>query len=173
MLQAYTWDAVSTKMSPTKSRKETGDAPNFLNESLTKRKRQRMKNQIQSNGKGCEFCDFKTDKIIAERKLAFAIYDKFPVTPLHCLVIPKRHVSSFFDLQQSEIHDILKVLDSLRADISTRGSRVEGFNVGVNIGEAAGQTIYHCHVHLIPRRRDDVENPRGGVRGVIPRKQSH
>jgi len=132
-----------------------------------------MKCQTQFSKKGCEFCGLKADNVIAEEKLAFAIYDKFPVTPLHILIIPKRHISSFFDLDQSEVRDILKLLAILRADISRCDPRVEGFNVGVNVGKVAGQTIYHCHVHLIPRRRGDVENPRGGVRGVIPRKQSY
>jgi len=132
-----------------------------------------MKNQIQHSGKDCEFCEPKTNKIIAKEGPAFAIYDKFPVTPLHSLVIPKRHVSSFFDLDDMEVDAILRLLARMRTKILTKDSTVKGFNIGVNIGEAAGQTIFHCHIHLIPRRHGDVENPRGGVRGVIPRKQSY
>lgn len=132
-----------------------------------------MTGQSQHNGKGCEFCEVQAKEMIVETELAFAIYDKFPVTPLHSLIIPKRHVSSFFDLDDSEVDTILKLLAKMRTTILTEDSTVKGFNIGVNIGETAGQTIFHCHIHLIPRRHGDVENPRGGVRGVIPRKQSY
>jgi len=132
-----------------------------------------MTSQSQHNGKSCEFCEVESKRMIAKDELAFAIYDKFPVTPLHILIIPKRHVSSFFDLDDSEIGSILKLLTQMRTTILAEDSAVEGFNIGVNVGEMAGQTIFHCHIHLIPRRHGDVENPRGGVRGVIPRKQSY
>jgi diadenosine tetraphosphate (Ap4A) HIT family hydrolase len=111
--------------------------------------------------------------VIAESALAFAIRDRFPVTPLHTLVLPRRHVANAFELDEAETAAILRLLADIRRDIERRDPGVEGFNVGVNIGAAAGQTVFHCHVHLIPRRRADCANPRGGVRGVIPERQNY
>ncbi|CUJ83844.1 AP-4-A phosphorylase [Ruegeria denitrificans] len=123
--------------------------------------------------KGCVFCEVSADRVIAENELCYAILDGFPVTPLHTLVIPKRHVSDYFDLFQPELNAMRRMLEEMRSDILNKDCSVSGFNVGINAGEAAGQTIFHCHVHLIPRRDGDMPNPRGGVRGVIPRKQSY
>jgi len=89
------------------------------------------------------------------------------------LILPKRHASSIFELHQSELNAVHQLLGKMQSDISIADSTVRGFNIGVNIGEAAGQTIFHCHIHLIPRRQGDVEKPRGGVTGVIPGKQSY
>lgn len=122
---------------------------------------------------GCIFCEMPADRVIAENELCYAINDGFPVTPLHTLVIPKRHVADYFDLFQPELNAIHRILDELRSSIQDQDRTVTGFNVGVNAGESAGQTIFHCHIHLIPRRDGDVSNPRGGVRGVIPAKQSY
>lgn len=122
---------------------------------------------------GCTFCELPEERVIAENELCYAIRDGFPVTPLHTLVIPKRHVSDYFDLFQPELNGIRRMLQDLRSSIQNEDQSVTGFNVGVNAGEAAGQTIFHCHVHLIPRRDGDVPNPRGGVRGVIQEKQSY
>ncbi|MBU2889093.1 HIT family protein [Celeribacter halophilus] len=122
---------------------------------------------------GCIFCEVPADRVIAENELCYAIRDGFPVTPLHTLVIPKRHVSDYFDLFQPELNAIRRMLDELRSSIQDEEPNVSGFNVGVNAGASAGQTIFHCHLHLIPRRDGDVPNPRGGVRGVIPAKQSY
>ena len=95
------------------------------------------------------------------------------MTELHTLVISKRHVASFFDLFEPERRAINQLLDEARAKIVARAVSVEGFNVGMNSGEVAGQTIDHAHVHLIPRRSGDVQNPRGGVRAVIPGKATY
>ncbi|WP_251134596.1 HIT domain-containing protein [Falsiruegeria litorea] len=122
---------------------------------------------------GCIFCGIPADRVIAENELCYAIRDGFPVTPLHTLVIPKRHVADYFDLFQPELNAFRRMLDDLRSSIQDEDQTVTGFNVGVNAGQSAGQTIFHCHVHLIPRRHEDVPNPRGGVRGVIPEKQSY
>ena len=92
------------------------------------------------------------------------------MTQLHSLVISKRHAATFFDLFEPERRAINQLLDELRAEIIKKDSSVSGFNIGMNSGDAAGQTISHAHVHLIPRRHGDVEDPRGGVRGVIPGK---
>jgi len=122
---------------------------------------------------GCIFCESPSDRVIAENELCYAIRDGFPVTPLHTLVIPKRHVADYFDLFQPELNAVRRMLDNLRSSIQEEDPTVTGFNVGVNAGASAGQTIFHCHVHFIPRRDGDVPNPRGGVRGVIPAKQSY
>jgi len=122
----------------------------------------------------CVFCHIyrEKDKVIMENDHAFAMYDGFPVTPGHTLIMPIRHVSSFFDLSDIERHAILDLIDDMKSVLDGRLAP-DGYNIGVNIGEAAGQTIGHCHVHLIPRTKGDTENPRGGVRGVIPSKQSY
>lgn len=122
---------------------------------------------------GCLFCEIPTDRIIAENELCYAIRDGFPVTDLHTLVLPKRHVADYFDLYQPERNAIDQLLKEQRAKILSDDPTVSGFNVGINSGESAGQTIFHCHIHLIPRRDGDMKEPRGGVRGVIPGKQSY
>jgi diadenosine tetraphosphate (Ap4A) HIT family hydrolase len=102
--------------------------------------------------------------------LAYVIQDKFEVTPGHHLIIPKRHFENYFELKSAELlafnELLLKTKDKLRNDDAS----IEGFNIGINQGECAGQTIFHVHIHLIPRRRDDVEHPTGGVRNVFPGK---
>ena len=118
----------------------------------------------------CIFCNLPVDRVIASNSLAFAIRDNYPVTQLHTLVISKRHAATFFDLFEPERRAINQLLDGLRDEITKKDSSVSGFNIGMNSGDAAGQTIGHAHVHLIPRRNGDVEDPRGGVRGVIPGK---
>ena len=112
-------------------------------------------------------------RIIAENELAYAIYDGYPVTEYHTLVIPKRHTKTYFDLYQPELNACNQLLESMKEKIQDQDKSVTAFNIGINNGEDAGQTIYHCHIHLIPRRKDDVENPKGGVRGVIPNKQKY
>jgi diadenosine tetraphosphate (Ap4A) HIT family hydrolase len=119
--------------------------------------------------KDCLFCAVDRE-LIAENELVYAIRDGFPVTPLHSLIIPKRHVASWFDLGQAEVNAITQLLADIKADIEHEDDTVTGFNIGINNGEDAGQTIFHCHVHLIPRRPGDVENPHGGVRHTIPGK---
>ena len=103
----------------------------------------------------------------------FALYDGFPVTEHHTLIIPKRHVASYFDLGQSEINAINQLLLTEKKTIEKIDRTVTGFNIGINSGESAGQTVFHCHVHLIPRRQGDVKEPRGGVRHVIPGKGNY
>ena len=108
------------------------------------------------------------EHIIARNGLAYTVRDTSPVTPLHTLILPNRHISSYFDLDAKEKTATGELLEETRRDILTRDPTVAGFNIGINVGVAAGQTIFHCHVHLIPRRPGDVANPRGGVRAVIP-----
>jgi ATP adenylyltransferase len=109
-------------------------------------------------------------RIVAENELAFVIPDGYPVTPLHTLIIPKRHVSSFFELGQAEINACTFLVKDQKTRIEGEDHSVDGFNIGMNNGVSAGQTVNHCHVHLIPRRTGDVDDPRGGVRHSIPRK---
>jgi ATP adenylyltransferase len=122
---------------------------------------------------GCIFCELPSDRIVAENELCYAIRDGFPVTEHHTLIIPKRHVADFFDLHQPERNAVHFLLDEMKQGIEELDRSVSGFNIGINSGEDAGQTVFHCHVHLIPRRKGDVENPRGGVRGIIPGKQDY
>ena len=121
----------------------------------------------------CVFCNNCAGRIIAENELCFAIRDGFPVTDLHTLIIPKRHVADYFDLYQPELNAIHDLLSRQRQSIMHEDKSVTGFNVGINAGKSAGQTVFHVHIHLIPRRNGDVEEPRGGIRGIIPRKQSY
>jgi diadenosine tetraphosphate (Ap4A) HIT family hydrolase/5-methylcytosine-specific restriction endonuclease McrA len=128
-----------------------------------------VRHQSGAKEPDCIFCDLG-DRVVAENELAVAIRDRFPVTTLHTLVISRRHAATYFDLYEPERRAMSLLLDSVRTDILDKDSAVEGFNIGINAGEVAGQTVPHCHVHLIPRRKGDVAEPRGGVRGVIPGK---
>ena len=110
------------------------------------------------------------ERVIASNDLAYAVLDGFPVTEGHALVIPKRHVTDFFGLSDEEVLACNQLMKELRTTMLVQDQLVEGFNIGMNAGEVAGQTIFHCHIHLIPRRKGDVENPRGGVRHTIPGK---
>lgn len=118
---------------------------------------------------GCIFCaeDIK-DRIVIENGPVYAIHDNYPVTPGHTLVIPKRHTADYFTLSSTERQCAEELLHYLKNDIGMKDKTVSGFNVGMNCGEDAGQTVMHAHIHLIPRRKGDVEKPRGGIRHLIP-----
>ncbi len=118
----------------------------------------------------CPFCQVASP--VLEQGSAYAIYDRFPVTPGHMLIITRRHVSSWFDTTFEERQALLELADEAK-DRLVEQYRPGGFNLGVNVGEVAGQTIGHVHLHLIPRYPGDVANPRGGVRGVIPERQHY
>ena len=121
----------------------------------------------------CLFCELQTsdrERIIAENELVYAVRDGFPVTSYHSLFIPKRHTFDFFGLTSEELVAIQALMQEQKKLIEGLDTSVEGFNVGMNCGEIAGQSIWHCHVHLIPRRKGDVKNPRGGVRNIISGK---
>ncbi len=121
----------------------------------------------------CPFCSRDSiGDVLAENSLALAFYDRFPVSQGHTLIIPKRHVASFFDLEPEE-HNQIRELGKQCRDIVQQQFHPDGFNIGVNVGKSAGQSVFHCHIHLIPRYLGDVANPRGGVRGVIPAKQNY
>lgn len=118
----------------------------------------------------CIFCKLGNRKIEFENNLAIAFYDLFPVTEGHLLIIPKRHAKDYFELKQAEINAINEIISMAREKMLEKDKSIQGFNIGINNGKAAGQTIFHSHIHLIPRREGDVVDPRGGVRHVIPGK---
>ena len=121
----------------------------------------------------CLFCNSKESGWADENPLAYASYDSYPVTDQHCLIIPKRHVKDYFDLTVEEIVACDQLIKKMKKEIEKKDASVKGFNIGINSGKIAGQSIMHCHIHLIPRREGDVENPQGGVRSVIPLKQHY
>ena len=120
----------------------------------------------------CPFCDLPAGRIVHTRGSAFVIRDGFPVSPGHSLVIPRRHVSSFFEVSDAERDDLLNLLAEARDGLD-RELRPAGYNIGNNDGAAAGQTVPHLHIHLIPRYEGDRDDPRGGVRWVLPDKAAY
>ena len=121
----------------------------------------------------CLFCNTSKKEFVFENDLAFASFDSYPVSKFHSLIIPKKHTENYFDLNNDEILACNDLILKIKNKIQNEDSSVLGFNIGVNSGKVAGQSILHCHIHLIPRRKGDVENPQGGVRGVIPAKQHY
>ena len=124
-----------------------------------------------NENKTCPFCNLERE-IILENEMSFAIYDGFPVNEGHALIIPKRHTANYFDLSLEEQKDCIELLNRVKGIVQEKYNP-SGFNVGININEAAGQTVPHVHIHLIPRYEGDVEEPRGGVRGVVPGKKNY
>jgi diadenosine tetraphosphate (Ap4A) HIT family hydrolase len=125
-----------------------------------------MNNKINT----CPFCYPQGElKIITQNRLAFASFDVYPVSQGHCLVITKRHIESFFEATQEEIQALFSLVNEVKGKLDQL-FKPDGYNIGINVFDAAGQTIPHVHVHLIPRYKGDVENPRGGIRNVIPGK---
>ena len=121
----------------------------------------------------CLFCNSKISGIIHENELAYASYDTYPVSKHHCLIIPKRHVDNYFELTNEELiacNDLIKII---KQEVIDKDKNIKAFNIGTNVGKISGQSIMHCHIHLIPRREGDVDNPQGGVRSVIPEKQHY
>ena len=131
-------------------------------------------NEVRYNLTMCIFCKFKNDPSvqIEHNELAFVIPDGYPVSLGHTLIIPKRHIKSYFDLTNEELIAMNDLANKVKKNI-IQINNPEGFNIGFNDGEVAGQTIMHCHMHIIPRFKGDVEDPRGGIRGVIPNKQKY
>ena len=120
----------------------------------------------------CLFCRIQQPgyekEIVDENEFFIATRDSYPVTPLHTLIIPRRHFASYFEMNEDEQATVFDILKSQKNQIQEIDPTVTGFNVGCNDGTDAGQSIFHLHFHLIPRRQGDIENPQGGVRGVIP-----
>ena len=123
-----------------------------------------------SEQQNCPFCG-DPSKVI-ENELAFADYDSYPVNPGHVLIITHRHVAEYFEATAEEKAAIWELVDDVKMIID-RDYKPDGYNVGVNIGKSAGQSVPHVHIHMIPRYKGDMEDPRGGVRGVIPHKQKY
>jgi diadenosine tetraphosphate (Ap4A) HIT family hydrolase len=125
---------------------------------------------------GCPFCDIEkrinSDRIVYQDATWIAIYDNYPVSKGHVLLIPKRHCASYFDLNFIELESVSVTIGIIKKLLDKKFNP-DGYNIGMNCGEAAGQTVMHCHIHIIPRYNGDCENPRGGVRGVIPSKQNY
>jgi ATP adenylyltransferase len=122
---------------------------------------------------GCIFCEMKEDNYIIENEYAFAVMDKFPVSEGHTLVIPKRHFSDFFEITKIELEAVYDLLNTRKNQLISQDGNIGGFNIGVNIGKIAGQSVFHCHIHLMPRRAGDTPNPKGGIRGAIPDKMNY
>ena len=121
----------------------------------------------------CLFCNIKESGNVHENDFAFVSYDSYPISKYHSLIIPKRHVIDYFDLSKEELIACDELIKIIKNEIEVKDQSVKGFNLGTNIGKVSGQSILHCHFHLIPRRAGDVDNPQGGVRSVIPNKQHY
>ena len=128
---------------------------------------------MRDPNKPCLFCNIKESGLAIESELSYASYDSYPVSKMHCIIIPKRHVKNYFDLSDEEVIACNKLIKDMKKEIEIKDPSVKGFNIGTNSGKVAGQSIMHCHIHLIPRREGDVDNPQGGVRSVIPLKQHY
>jgi len=120
----------------------------------------------------CIFCNPNEENIVLRNESGYARYDSYPVSPGHLLIIPYRHISSLFELSDDELMGLWSLVKTGKEFLDEK-YHPDGFNVGVNIGEAAGQSVFHVHIHLIPRYHGDIEDPKGGVRGVIPGKMGY
>jgi ATP adenylyltransferase len=132
-----------------------------------------VREQMDHRVSECFLCFPAHRPIIAQNELGIVLYDAHPVTPLHALIVPRRHATTYFDLYDPERRAVNLLLDEMRLKVLAEDKEVQGFNVGMNCGATAGQTIMHRHLHLIPRRQGDVDQPRGGVRAVIPGKAAY
>ncbi|WP_440927564.1 HIT family protein [Candidatus Pelagibacter sp.] len=119
----------------------------------------------------CIFFKIRKEELQFENQLAYSSIDTYPVSEFHSLIFPKRHVETYFELTKEEIQACNDLILKTKEKILKQNPSVKGFNIGANAGKSAGQSIMHCHIHLIPRREGDIENPQGGVRSVIPKKQ--
>jgi diadenosine tetraphosphate (Ap4A) HIT family hydrolase len=122
--------------------------------------------------KACLFCAVPRDQVLVERPLTLAVRDSYPVSPGHSLIVPRRHVVTFFEASQEERLAMLKLLDEMKVRLDWE-HKPDGYNIGINSGAAAGQTVMHLHIHLIPRYAGDMPDPRGGVRWILPDKAAY
>ena len=146
---------------------------NSMKKNKSKTDFRKVRNSFNERVTGCLFCKNKVKGKFIENELAYATFDSYPVSKYHTLIIPKRHVKDYFGLFQAEVNSCNNLIKKMREIILKKDKKVLGFNVGMNAGKIAGQTIMHCHIHLIPRRKGDVKNPQGGVRAVISSKQHY
>ena len=121
----------------------------------------------------CVFCKLPSERILCATEYFLVVEDIYPVTKHHCLIISKRHVQSYFDLSHTEKISLVEALELAKNHVDRQDKSVTGYNIGINVGLDAGQTVMHFHQHLIPRRNRDTDDPTGGVRGVIPGKQKY
>ena len=121
----------------------------------------------------CLFCNIKEKDIIFDNSYAYVSFDSYPVSKFHSLIFPKRHIENFFELNDNELLACNDLINKIKNKVQADDKTIKGFNIGSNLGKVAGQSIMHCHIHLIPRREGDVDNPQGGVRAVIPAKQHY
>lgn len=124
------------------------------------------------DGSRCPFCNIEPERVLYEDTYSYAIRDGFPVSDGHILIIPKRHIDSFFDVTREERTALLNTLARMKTELDTE-FQPDAYNIGINDGSAAGQTIPHLHIHLIPRYRGDAADPRGGVRWIFPDKANY
>jgi diadenosine tetraphosphate (Ap4A) HIT family hydrolase len=122
--------------------------------------------------RACPFCTLPQERVWLESEYGLAVFDAYPIAEGHTLVLPRKHVASFFDLAEHEQASLWKMVSLARAELKTKFA-VHAFNIGINDGQSAGQTVAHAHIHVIPRRDGDVDDPRGGVRWVIPGKAKY
>lgn len=127
---------------------------------------------LESAAKPCPFCNLRSEQLIAANPLAAVVRDAFPLSPGHCLVVPRRHVASFFDCTAEERAAMMALLDAAKA-VLDREHRPAAYNLGLNDGAVAGQTVMHVHLHLIPRYTGDAVDPRGGVRWIFPERAAY
>lgn len=121
----------------------------------------------------CVFCDIiKNKSYFYENEYVVAFFDSYPVSKGHTLIVPKRHIENYFDTNEEERNAINKAIFDVKDILETK-YKIDGYNIGTNDGLVAGQSVMHLHIHLIPRYRGDMENPKGGVRGVIPEKMKY
>jgi ATP adenylyltransferase len=129
---------------------------------------------VNESASDCIFCSSNNIReVLFENEYSYAVFDKFPVSEGHILIITKRHFDDYFDITQPELEAVNDLLSKGRKSLLDMDPTIQGFNIGINSGEVAGQSILHCHIHLIPRRKGDTEDPRGGVRGVIPGRMNY
>ncbi len=121
---------------------------------------------------GCPFCELPADRfeVLDQNELCLTLHDNFPVSEGHCLVIPRRHAETWFDMTAAEIEAANRLIHRSRERLRQADPTITGFNIGTNAGKSAGQSVFHAHIHLIPRRDGDQENPQGGVRKIFPDK---
>lgn len=122
--------------------------------------------------KKCPFCHLPDERILKTTEHSLIIRDGYPISKGHSLIIPKRHIASLFDASIEEQHDLLQTLTWAKTQLDQQ-LKADGYNIGINDGETAGQTVMHLHIHLIPRYQDDSEDPRGGVRWIFPDKADY
>lgn len=132
-----------------------------------------MKNIYNCRDSSCLFCSIDNKRVVKEDSLSYTILDKYPVTEGHSLIIPKRHFQNYFEIKQPEINSINTLIIKTKTTLMAADPSISGFNIGINCGSDAGQTIMHSHIHLIPRRKDDIVKAEGGIRNIIQGKGNY